>query len=47
MFRVRMADLPLAVKVGVAPAVALVMLAAIGLVGFVDQEQSSAALERA
>ena len=41
-----MADLPLAVKVGVAPAVALVMLAAIGLVGFVNQEQSGAALKR-
>ena len=41
-----MADLPLAVKVGVAPAVALVMLATIGLVGFVNQEQSSAALKR-
>ena len=41
-----MADLPLAAKMGVAPAVALVMLAAIGLIGFVNQEQSSAALKR-
>ncbi len=45
MRKVRIADLPLAVKMGVAPAVALVMLAAIVLIGFVDQEQSSAALK--
>ncbi len=46
MFRVRMADLPLAAKMGVAPAVALAMMAAIALVGFVNGEQSSAALRR-
>ena len=46
MFRVRMADLPLAVKVGLAPGLALVMVAALGLMGFFGQEQSSAALKR-
>ncbi len=46
MSRFRMADLPLAVKMGVAPAVALLMLAAIGLIGFANQEQSSAALKQ-
>ena len=41
-----MADLPLAIKMGVAPALALAMLAAMGVVGLVSQEQSSAALRR-
>ena len=46
MFRLRMADLPLAWKVSLAPTAALVMLTAIGLIGFIGQKQSSAALRR-
>jgi methyl-accepting chemotaxis protein len=45
MFRVRMADLPLAVKVGVAPGLALAMLATVGVTGFVNEQQSTAALD--
>jgi methyl-accepting chemotaxis protein len=46
MFRVRMADLPLAVKVGVAPGLALAMLATVGVTGFINEQQSTSALDR-
>ena len=46
MFRMRMANLPLAIKLGAAPAVALVMLAAVGAAGFVNQQQSTQVLKQ-
>ncbi len=45
MLRMRMADLPLAAKMGVAPAVALVMMVVIASIGFYNQEQSGADLK--
>ena len=47
MSRVRMADLPLAVKMGVAPAVALAMLAVLGATGLYSQLRSTGALRNA
>ncbi len=46
MFKLRMADLPLAVKVSVAPTVAFLLLAAVALISVMTHEQSSAALRR-
>ncbi len=46
MFRLRVADLPLAIKIGVAPAFALLMMSAVGLMNIFAIAQSSAELRQ-